>query len=467
MHIENVQPRVHCMFDSGYTIQGAEINLQVTCDMVRPFSENYTCRAELTDGINTYVDETDVSNETFSLALSIESPQLWWIHELGEPFLYDLTVRCYCGDICVDTYTQKIGVREIKLVRDTDTWGETFYFRLNGIPVFAKGANWIPSDSFPARGKKLGLYQKLLCDAKAANMNMIRVWGGGIYEDDEFYSICDALGLLVWQDFMFACKPTPRHDDFFKAVEKDAVQNVKRLRHHPCIALWVGNNEIELAWVEWFYTWRFARTYKKAYSRLFEEMLPEVVAEHDPDRSYWPSSPSSGGNFKEPNSADRGDSHFWEVWHLNKPFSAYRAHFSRFMSEFGFESFPSIKTLRSFCPLDQLSFHSPIMENHQKNRSGNKKIIAYMKRRFLIPKEFEKQVVLSQITQAEAMEYGVEHWHRNRTNFHCMGALYWQLNDCWPVASWSSIDYYGRWKALHYFAKRFFFAGLSKRRCFF
>jgi len=369
--------------------------------------------------------------------------------------LYTLTVTLIEDGATIDVITKKIGFRHIELIQDKDQWGESFYFRLNGVPIFAKGANWIPVDSFISRGKKHGLYERLLRDSKAANMNMIRVWGGGIYEEDLFYNLCDEMGLLVWQDFAFACNPTPRHQMFFDQAAIEAEYNIKRLRHHPCLAIWVGNNEIEQAWVSWGYSVRFPKL-KKAYTHLFEELLPSIASTFDPDRPYWPSSPSSGGDFKKPNSPDSGDSHFWMVWHGGKPFTSYRKHFSRFMSEFGYESFPDHKTVLDFCPENQMGFYSRVMKSHQKCFPGNRKLMKYMKRRFHVPNDFHKQLLISQITQAEAVEYGVDHWRRNRKSYRCMGALYWQLNDCWPVISWSSIDYYGRWKALHYFARRFF-----------
>ncbi|MBF9016608.1 MULTISPECIES: glycoside hydrolase family 2 protein [unclassified Oceanispirochaeta] len=384
----------------------------------------------------------------------INNPSLWWTWDLGEAVLYELKAEYYKGEQVVDQIVQKIGLRDLKLIRDKDRWGETFYFSLNGVPLFARGSNWIPVDSFIPRGKKAGLYEKRIQDALDANMNMLRVWGGGIYEENLFYDLCDEKGLLVWQDFMFACMPTPKHPAFYDSVIGEASDNIRRLRHHSCLALWVGNNEIEGGWKSLFYWLRFPR-YKKSYLYLFEDLLSSLVQELDSGREYWPSSPSSGGSFKNPESENSGDSHFWSVWHGGKPFSAYREHYSRFMSEFGFESFPGMKTISSFAKESDWSFHSNIMENHQKNVAGNKKILKYMKKRFSIPASFEDQVTLSQITQAEAMEYGVDHWRRNRQDYRCMGALYWQINDCWPVASWSSVDYYGRWKALHYFAKRF------------
>jgi beta-mannosidase len=413
----------------------------------------------------TFTNEIKLKKKEQIIELTIPEPHLWWTHDLGEPYLYDLSVSIINYGI-IDQVKQKLGVREIKLIRNPDEWGQTFYFILNKVPIFAKGANWIPIDSFIPRGKKKGLYQRNLKDAKLANMNMIRIWGGGIYEDNEFYNICDKLGILVWQDFPFACAIYPIQEEFYENVKEEFIQNIKRLRFHPSLAIWCGNNEIE-------YLWRYLKEsseitdkknelkYKKGYVRLFEKMLPNLLKKLDPTRPYWPSSPSNGfcglsiGSVYS-NSPSKGDSHYWSVWHAGKPFKAYRSFNSRFMSEFGFESFPSMKTIESFCPKEQFDMFSPIIENHQKNDAGNQKILDYMKKRFLIPAKFEKQIILSQITQAEAIEYGVEHWRKNRKDFRCMGSLYWQLNDCWPVASWSSVDYYGRWKALHYFAKRFY-----------
>ncbi len=385
----------------------------------------------------------------------MENPCLWWTHDFGKPEMYEVEINVCSSGKRVYIHSEKFGVRKIELVRDTDKWGETFYFRLNGVPVFAKGANWIPSDSFIPRGRKNKLTEKVLKDAIKANMNMIRVWGGGIYEDDEFYDFCDENGLLVWQDFAFACKPTPDFDFLIENIKKEAEYNVKRLRNHPSLAVWIGNNEMEEGWVYWGFE-EYVPQFKATYTDIFENILPDIISKFDGKRPYWPSSPSSGGDFENPRSPDKGDSHYWMVWHAMYPFKSYREFDSRFMSEFGFESFPSIKTLKMFCPDEQLYMDSDIMESHQKNPAGNGKILDYMKQRFSIPESFEKQVIISQITQAEAMEYGVEHWRRNRNEYHCMGSLYWQLNDCWPVASWSSIDYYGRWKALHYYAARFY-----------
>ncbi|MFW9894532.1 MAG: glycoside hydrolase family 2 protein [Candidatus Thorarchaeota archaeon] len=444
------------------------IEIELGLNLENISNSDYTLKAELkAPDDEVFIIEIPLSQKKETLEFEIKNPFLWWTHDLGTPYLYHLEISILKDEV-LEKFSQEIGLREIRLVRKPDRWGETFYFLLNGIPAFAKGANWIPVDSFIPRGKKIGQYFMNLSYAKKANMNMIRVWGGGIYEIEAFYNLCDELGLMVWQDFPFACALYPYKKEFTENIELEAIQNIKRLRKHPSLAIWCGNNEIESLWKRMLISSGVAEDNTerhnfliKFYLRIFEELLPRLIEEYDPTRPYWPSSPSSGFisenlALRSSNNPNFGDSHYWAVWHGNFPFSAYRQFNTRFMSEFGFESFPSLKTIQRFCSVDQYNFNSPIMENHQKNLAGNQKIMDYIEKRFSIPQEFENQIILSQITQAEAMEYGVEYWRQNRTDYHCMGALYWQLNDCWPVASWSSLDYFGRWKALHYFAKRFY-----------
>ncbi len=429
--------------------------------------DEFTLKCTITgpDDIS-HIGVCDLTNSELIIRYEIEYPYIWWTHDLGRPNLYEIDISLYYNNERIDFIKEKFGIRDIQLIREPDKWGETFYFRINGIPLFTKGANWVPIDSFIPRGKKLGLYENNINNCIAANMNMIRVWGGGIYEDDLFYKLCDERGILVWQDFPFACAIYPIHEKFVENVRNEAIENIKRLRNHPSLALWCGNNEIEQLW-KWLLDSAelkdpiLIQKYEKGYLDLFKEMIPNIIKNYDPRHPYWPSSAldkydGSKVLSANPNNSERGDSHFWKVWHGGASFKSYRKFPSRFMSEFGFESFPSIKTITRFCPKDELYLDSPIMTNHQKNEGGNKKILRYMRKRFIIPQEFEKQVILSQITQAEAIQYGVEFWRQNRNDFHCMGSIYWQLNDCWPVASWSSFDYYGRWKALHYLAKRFY-----------
>ena len=452
--------------DIGVMSANLSIEMILNSELLTSEFNDFSLKVDLKapDG-KIFTSESAINILTPKVEFTLEYPYLWWTHDLGTPNLYELSVIISKNGI-IDSFKQKVGIRETCLIQNTDEWGESFFFMLNGVPIFAKGANWIPVDSFIPRGKKRGLYQSNLVNAKEANMNMIRVWGGGIYEDDLFYDFCDELGILVWQDFPFACAIYPNNEEFIENFKVEATQNIQRLRNHPSMALWCGNNEIEWLWKMKLQITEITKDdkineFKSGYLTVFENILPELIKTYDPNHPYWPSSPSNGfvgGSLgtQNSNSPDIGDSHFWDVWHENKPFSAYRKFNSRFMSEFGYESFPSIKTIENICPAKQFDFFSPIMENHQKNSAGNKKILSYMKKRFEIPPEFENQVILSQITQAEAIEYGVEHWRRNRNQNHCMGALYWQLNDCWPVASWSSLDYYSRWKALHYYAKRFY-----------
>ena len=313
------------------------------------------------------------------------------------------------------------------------------------------GANYIPEDNLLAR-TSFEKTEKLLKDSVEANFNMVRIWGGGHYPEDYFFDLCDRLGLIVWQDFMFACSAYQLTDEFLDTVKKEAVDNIKRLRHHASLGIWCGNNEVEEGWVYW--GWPQDPKRKTDYIKLFEFILPDIVKEHDPETFYWSSSPSSGGGFDEPRDPNRGDMHYWEVWHGLKPFTEYRKYFFRFCSEFGFQSFPALKTVESFTLPEDRNIFSHVMESHQKNSGANGKILYYLSENFLYPKDFDSLLYASQLLQAEAIKYGVEHWRRNRGR--CMGSLYWQLNDCWPVASWSSIDSFGRWKALHYFAKKFY-----------
>ena len=452
LEVEKVDFQVNVELNFSENIKG---NYEISLVLKSPNEKEMKKRKKVTD-------------KQISINFSIYKPHLWWIHELGTPNLYELEINLKKNEEIIDSKTEKIGIRDLNLVRTPDKWGESFYFMLNGVPIFAKGANWVPIDNFIPRGKKIGLYSQTLKAAKEANINFIRVWGGGIYELDEFYDLCDEIGLLVWQDFPFACDIYPFFDkNFLLNIKEEIIQNIKRLRNRASLAIWCGNNECEwlLGVYLLFLHFRINRRkkWKLANTNFFERILPGIIKEYDPERVYWPSSPSCGGRLskkgaglRKSNNPNKGDSHYWGVWHSGRPFSAYRKFDSRFMSEYGFESFPVMKTIETFCPPDQFDFYSPIMKNHQKNPDGNKKIMNYMKKRFSVPKNFKKQVILSQITQAEAIEYGVEHWRRKRNNFQCMGSLYWQLNDCWPVASWSSLDYNGQWKALHYFARRFY-----------
>jgi beta-mannosidase len=397
-----------------------------------------------------------------AIEVEVDNPVLWWPNGYPEsgkdrpPSLYALELELLEGAERLDTAKARVGFRTIELVRKPDQWGESFFFRVNGKDLFMRGANWIPADAFPSRVGPPEL-RRLLGAAAEAGMTMLRVWGGGHYPDEAFLDLCDELGILIWQDFMFACGQYPADAAFAASVEREAREHVRRMRHRACLALWCGNNEMEQAWAEW--GWNepskpLSQALKAGYERIFHALLPSLVAEEDPERPYWPSSASSGGDFDSPNGQARGDCHYWEVWHGRKPFSEYRKQFPRFMSEFGFQSLPPIATIEAFCPPSERNLTSRVMDFHQRSWIGNGLILAQMSEHFRMPKDFPSLVYLSQVLQAEGIRYGVEHWRRNRSRVG--GALYWQLNDCWPAASWSSIDCYGRWKALHYAAKRFY-----------
>jgi len=390
-----------------------------------------------------------------SLSLQIPEPNLWWPNGLGEQPLYRVEVELAEDGRELDRRSFQVGLRTLELRREPDEWGESFTFVVNGVPVFAKGSNWIPADSFPARVTPARL-EALLGAAAATNHNMIRVWGGGYYETEAFYDLCDRHGILVWQDFMFACSVYPLTDpEFLANVEVEVREQVRRLRHRACLALWCGNNEMERGWTIWGWSRPENEDLRAAYLRFFSETLPAWVAAGDPATPYWPSSPSSGRPLEEPIGGNRGDEHEWIVWHALAPFSAYRHETYRFVSEFGFESLPALATVAAFAP-DPADWNlgSPLLDHHQRCPVGNARILYYMAQQFRMPKDFASMVYLSQVLHAEAMRVGVEHWRRQRAR--CSGALYWQLDDCWPVSSWAGIDYFGRWKALQYATRRFY-----------
>lgn len=382
----------------------------------------------------------------------IEHPRLWWPNGVGEQPLYQISVTLFKDGKQVDVWTRKIGLRTMTMHAEPDQWGSCFAHQVNGKDIFAMGADYIPEDHLLGRVNP-DTTRKLLEQCKAANFNAVRVWGGGYYPEDWFYDLCDELGLMVWQDFMFACAVYDLTPEFEANIRAEFVDNVKRLRHHASLGLWCGNNEMEQFVKEG--NWVSKPSEVRDYLIMYERLIPQVLQQYDPDTFYWPASPSSGGSFDEPQDPNRGDVHYWEVWHGNKPFSDYRNYYFRYASEFGFQSFPSMKTIETISddPADWNIF-SYVMEKHQRNAGANGKILNYLQQTFRYPTEFPVLLYASQMLQAEAIRYGVEHFRRNRGR--CMGAIYWQLNDCWPVASWASIDYWGRWKALHYYAKRFF-----------
>jgi beta-mannosidase len=385
-------------------------------------------------------------------SLRVENARLWWPAGMGAQDLYDVRVTLLAAGGAMDAASRRIGLRTLVLEQKPDRWGRSFDFVVNGVPFFAKGANWIPADSFPSRVDRTK-YERLLRASVEANMNMLRVWGGGIYESPDFYDLCDELGLVVWQDFMFACQMVPGDEGFRGNVAREAADVILRLRHHPSLALWCGNNECEEGWFFWGWKESLPASVWNDYEAVFEGLLPEAVKAYDPGRAYWPSSPHSEKT-GDPRSERSGDMHYWGVWHGQEPFSEYRKKFHRFFSEFGFQSFPLLETVRTFTVPGDWNLTSPVMELHQKHPEGNRLILQYMLDDYRMPKDFESTLWLSQVLQAEGMKTAVEHFRSQRPR--TMGALYWQLEDCWPVASWSGIDSTGAWKALHYYARRFF-----------
>ena len=414
-----------------------------------------TVQAEQTGTAETEIIVTAPDGAVFSMEngkeCEVPSPRLWWPNGYGEQPLYTVKIALKENGRIVDEEQKRIGLRTMTVVREKDAFGESFAHCVNGMQFFAMGADYIPEDNVLSRVTPERT-RKLLEQCKACNFNVIRVWGGGYYPEDFFFDICDELGLVVWQDFMFACANYRLTEQFEENIKAEFRDVIRRIRHHASLGLWCGNNEMEMFQAQGEYEGT-PRT-RSDYIRMFEHILPEILRKEDPDTFYWPASPSSGGGFDEPNAPDRGDVHYWDVWHGGLPFADYRKRFFRYASEFGFQSFPCLKTVESFTLPEDRNIFSRVMEMHQRNEGANGKIMQYLSQTFLYPASFDSLLYASQLLQAEAIRYGVEHWRRNRGR--CMGAVYWQLNDIWPVASWASIDYYGRWKALHYYAKRFF-----------
>lgn len=400
-----------------------------------------------TDGV-TLIDSRDAENG--KATLRIDSPEKWWCNKYGAHPLYTVTAAVYDGDTVVYEEKKRIGIRTLVLNRENDSWGQRFSFRINDVQVFAMGADYIPEDSL------LGRYtperqKKLIETCVEANFNMIRVWGGGVYPTDDFLDYCDENGIMLWQDFMFANSIYLWYGEYKENMIKEMTQFIRRVRSHPCLALLCGNNETEL-----FMWGHMEERFKQLYFNQFERDMKKLVEREAPGVSYWPSSPSGGGQLKDISSDNIGDQHDWNVWHGRKPFTHYRETFPRFNSEFGLQSFPDIKTIETFTLPEDRNIFSPVMDLHQKCWKGNETLFSYIAQYFRFPKDFESVVYLSQAIQLEGIRHGVEHWRRNRNGERCMGALFWQLNDCWQVASWSSVDYFGRWKALQYGARRFF-----------
>ncbi|MEM3946224.1 MAG: glycoside hydrolase family 2 protein, partial [Candidatus Micrarchaeia archaeon] len=401
------------------------------------FGEDQTKREtkSLTKGLN---------NLTFDF--TIANPKLWWPNGYGDQNLYNLEIKVVNNSGVLDEVKKKVGIRKIEVIQEKDEEGKTFYFKVNNVPIFCKGADWVPADSFLPRVSR-ERYDYLLSKAKEANMNMIRVWGGGVYEDESFYELCDEKGILIWQDFMFACGEYPEEEWFFDLVREEADKVVKRLRNHACIAIWCGNNENN-----WGYKAHWFGVKDKFYGEtIYHKILPEVCSKLDPSTLYWPSSPFGG---EDPNSQSEGDRHSWDVWSGLKDYTEYLNDKGRFISEFGFQSLPSLKTILKFTSKEDRFFQSKVIEHHNKQVGGPERLLLFLSMHFRLPSTLERFVYLTQLNQGEALKTGIEHWRRRK--FKTGGALIWQLNDCWPVASWSLIDYYNEPKASYYYVKRAF-----------
>lgn len=404
------------------------------------------------ESVNKSIHLKEGLNE-ITASFQIENPKLWWPNGLGEAYLYSFETSISKENKEIDKNFNKIGLRTVEVIQDEDSSGRSFYFKVNGKPVFMKGANYIPSDIFLPRVSSAD-YESIIKSAVDANMNMLRVWGGGIYENDIFYDLCDKNGILIWQDFMFACSMYPGDEHFLENVRQEAIDNVIRLRNHPSIAIWCGNNEMEDAWNRW--GWKSTIPHDKhkevygAYAELFLNIIPSVIKEYDGTRFYWPSSP--GSDYGRPSLKESGDMHYWGVWHGKEPFEAFQINIGRFISEYGFQSFPEFKTVKSYTIPEDWDIESEVMTSHQRSGIGNLRIRDYLKMYYKTPKDFESFLYVGQVLQAYGIKQAIETHRRNMP--YCMGSLYWQIDDCWPVASWSSMDYYKRWKAVHYLAQK-------------
>lgn len=456
--------RISDVFISTLTRSGKTARLQadVTIQADKPTKSNLVLKSGNQIWVSVPVELTK-GNNRITREFEVNKPKSWWPRGYGEPNLYSVTCTITAESGSLSDYSLKTGIRTIRLVQnpDPDGKGRSFYFEVNGIPVFAKGANYIPNDVFLPRVTP-DEYRKVVGSAVFANMNMLRVWGGGIYENDLFYDLCDEAGILIWQDFMFACSMYPGNNEFLASVAEEARQNIIRLRNHPSIALWCGNNEIEAAWgpygenMGWGWKQHFTKPQRdmiwQAYDTIFHKILPGQVGKLDPLVPYWHSSPSAGMGILATNETRSGDNHYWGVWHQKHPFSDYNRYISRFMSEYGFQSFPEFDAVKKYTSPVDWDIESPVMSSHQRSGIGNLRIREYMADDYIIPKDFNDFLYVSHLLQAEGIKTAIEAHRKNKP--YCMGTLYWQLNDCWPVASWSSTDYYRNYKALHYFAKK-------------
>lgn len=428
------------------------LNVSAKANVLSDKYSSYKLTVTAPDG-SIIADINEKAASDINHCIKIENPQLWWTHELNpvdEQPLYTvkLTLEGALGE-CFDSMAKKIGLRTIELNRSADKWGSNFCFVLNGVEIFVKGANWIPADSFINRYSESRLEYDLQA-ALYSNMNMIRIWGGGYYESDAMYDLCDRYGILLWQDFPFACQPYPFFDkELTDNIKSEVEYNVKRLCHHACLALWNGNNEIESMSLAWM----MRKNYVDWTEKFFYHILPEHLSKFDNITPYIPGSPCGINHMQGYDRDNVGDTHLWAVWHGLQPMNYYRKRLTRFCSEFGFESLPDIKTIKKFAKPEDYSLTSEVFMSHQKCLSGNMKMVYYIASRFRLPKNFADYIYLSQIAQQECIKDATEHWRRNKGR--CNGAIYWQMNDCWPVCSWAGMDYYGNYKALQYTSRHF------------
>lgn len=432
--------------------EDGQVTLSVRVDVERFDSRPLTAAVTLTapDG-SKQCGILALQGDSGTLELRVENPEIWWPHGYGAQPLYTLETILQDESGELDRKSMRIGLRTVTISQENDQWGQEFCFLVNGVKIFAMGADYIPEEQIIARCSR-SKTQALLEQCIKANFNCIRVWGGGYYPEDWFFDLCDEMGLLVWEDFMFACAVYRMTDAFRENIRQELIDNIKRIRHHACLGLWCGNNENEAMWCEWGIPQ--IEELKQDYLEQFEELIPSICREYDPNTFYWPSSPSSGGEFADPIDVDRGDMHYWDVWHGMKPLTEFRKFYFRFCSEYGFESLPNVKTIRAFAEEEDLNLFSAVMEAHQKCEDGNKKLLYYLSQMVRYPYSFEGVVYATQLLQADAIRSNVEHMRRNRGR--CMGSAYWQVNDSNPIISWSSIDSENRWKALHYYARRFY-----------
>jgi beta-mannosidase len=450
----------------NYSVRTIDIDSHVATMVLKTsILTGTTADATIELGDDLFTHKLEVGSNTFYDTFTITNPSLWWSNGSGAAHLYDMPLQVVLDDQLVFNEEVKFGIRTIDLITEKDSIGTSFYFKINGQPIFAKGANYIPQDVFIPRVSD-GQYRSLLIAAKNAGMNMIRVWGGGIYEKDIFYELCDSLGLMVWQDFMFAGTMYPFDDDFMKTVEEEAKYQINRLSKHPCLALWCGNNEIEVAWNNW--GWQEKYNYSDeiqkelwtGYLSLFKELLPTLVAQLAPESNYTSTSPLS--NWGTVENFNHGSMHYWGVWHGRENIESFEDNVGRFMVEYGMQSYPEMATLRSFAADEDLNLDSEVMVNRQKSYIGNEEILRLISTKYDAPTDFEDFVSKSQDVQAEALDIAIGS-HLN-SNGHCMGSLFWQLNDCWPGPSWSIIDYYGNRKKAYDVVKEQFGQHLQGER---